>query len=190
MPNDLSYSLRFPSELRTTELPSNIKPETYNWHTDKIFSTDDYNSQRNIEYTDGGPPSYHNEGFLAIQNAVARAFLSINGNGKGTQMPEVLIKRFPYPTYSTNFFTELLQTILPLFVLLSFNYSFTNSVRFIAVEKEKQLKEAMKIMGLPIWLHWFSWFMRSMTMLTISVIFIIILLKVTISPHSCTHAAY
>lgn len=154
MPKDLSYSLRFPSELRTSELPSNFNPTSYNWHTDKILPTGDYNSQRNLDYADyaGGPPSYHDEGFLAIQNAVARAFISINGNR--TQIPEVLVKRFPYPQHTVNVYWKVLETIIPLIVLFSFNYSFSNAVRFIAIEKEKQLKEAMKIMGLPNWLHW------------------------------------
>lgn len=152
MPKDLSYSLRFPSELRTSELPSNIKPETYNWDTNQILSTDDYSSPRNLQSPDGGPPSYHDEGFLAIQNAVASAFISISGNR--TQMPDVRVKRFPYPAYTTDYYWKLLQTIVPLFVLLGFNYSFSNAVRFIAMEKEKQLKEVMKIMGLPSWLHW------------------------------------
>lgn len=152
LPRNLSYSLRFPSELRTTELPSYEKPESYNWHTNKILSPGDYNSPRNERYTDGGPPSYHMEGFLAIQNAIARAFIDKSG-GSG-QMPDIRIKRFPYPAYTSNIYSDLLQTILPLFVLFSFNYSFSNAVRFIAVEKEKQLKEAMKIMGLPSWLHW------------------------------------
>lgn len=108
---------------------------------------------RNLDYVDGGPPSYYSEGFLAIQNAVTRAFVSVNPNSKA-QMPDVLIKRFPYPSYTANFYWNLLQVILPLFVLFSFNYSFSNAVRFIAMEKEKQLKEAMKIMGLESWLHW------------------------------------
>ncbi len=152
LPNELSYSLRFPSELRTTDLPSRERPDKYNWKTNNIFPTDDYNSPRHLDLQDGGPPSYHNEGFLSIQNAVARAFIAKNNTT--TQMPEVMVKRFPYPAHALNTFLYLLQTIVPLFVLFSFSYSFANAVRFIAIEKEKQLKEAMKIMGLPSWLHW------------------------------------
>ncbi|XP_037034194.1 ATP-binding cassette sub-family A member 3-like isoform X1 [Bradysia coprophila] len=177
LPKDLSYSLHFPSELRTTELPSHFRPTNYNWHTNKILPNEEFNLPRHLEYADGGPPSYYNEGFLAIQNAVARAFVSENANSK-TQMPDVLVKRFPYPAFTTNFYWNMLQIFLPLCMLLSFNYSFSNAVRFIAMEKEKQLKEAMKIMGLQSWLHWLSWFLRSMTMLIISVLFIMILIKI------------
>lgn len=39
-------------------------------------------------------------------------------------------------------------------------------------------QEAMKIMGLPSWLHWLAWFLKSFSYLMISIILIIILLKV------------
>lgn len=115
-----------------------------------IYPSDNYNSPRNLANDDGGPPSYYQEGFLAIQNTIASAFISMSGN----QMPEILVKRFPYPPYTSDFQWQLLQYVAPLFILFGFNYSFLNSVRFVGVEKEKQLKEAMKIMGLPSWLHW------------------------------------
>ncbi|KAG4068832.1 hypothetical protein HA402_004980 [Bradysia odoriphaga] len=186
LPKDLSYSLHFPSELRTTEFSS----PSYNWETNKIFPNEDFNSPRNLDYADGGPPSYYKEGFLAIQDAVARAIVSENTNSK-TQMPDVLIKRFPYLWYLSNSYWNFLQIILPLCVLFSFIYSFLNAVRFIAMEKEKQLKEAMKIMGLQSSLYWLSWFLRSMTMLIITVFFIIILIKVNFAKMKklCLHPA-
>lgn len=150
-PKDLSYSLRFPAELRTTEVPSDNKLGTYNWHTDMIYPSDGYNSPRNLYYDDGGPPSYYKEGFLAIQNAIAAAFILKTGN---QIIPNILVKRFPYPTHTIDSYMQMLQMIAPLCVLFSFSYTFSNSVRFIAIEKEKQLKEAMKIMGLPSWTHW------------------------------------
>lgn len=41
-----------------------------------------------------------------------------------------------------------LQTLVSLFILLSFVYPCINIVKYVTTEKEKQLKEAMKIMGL------------------------------------------
>lgn len=62
--------------------------------------------------------------------------------------------------------------------MLSFVYPCINTVKFIAAEKERQLKESMKIMGLPNWLHWTGWFVRSIIFMTISITFIVILMKV------------
>lgn len=64
--------------------------------------------------------------------------------------------------------------------MVSFVYPCINTVRFIAMEKEKQLKEAMKIMGLPNWLHWTGWFIKTMAYMTTSITLIVILLKVNI----------
>lgn len=123
-----------------------------NWHTKEIFTSDNFNLQWNVESPYDGPPSYYKEGFLAIQNAVARAYL--NASNSTNQMPDIAVNRFPFPQFTYNVHWTILQMIVPLFVLFGFNYSFSNAVRFIAIEKERQLKEAMKIMGLPSWLHW------------------------------------
>ena len=47
----------------------------------------------------------------------------------------------------------------------------------ITVEKEKQLKESMKIMGLPSWLHWTAWFTQIMLLLVLSITVAVLLLK-------------
>lgn len=65
--------------------------------------------------------------------------------------------------------------------MLSFVYPTINTVRFIAIEKEKQLKEAMKIMGLPNWLHWTGWFVKTMIFMTISISIVVALFKVSAS---------
>lgn len=174
LPGDLSYSLRFPAELRTSLIPSYSRPEDFNWQTNLMFPNDGYTNRYPSE-DDGGPPSYQKEGFLAIQNAIARAYLFLSSN---ITMPDILMQRFPAPSHVVNLFATDLQVLMPLFFLMSLNYTFMNTVRFISVEKEKQLKEAMKIMGLASWMHYLSWFVRSFVMLTISMLFITILLTV------------
>lgn len=76
-------------------------------------------------------------------------------------------------------FLLALKHSLSFMIMLSYVYPTINTVRFIAVEKEKQLKEAMKIMGLPNWLHWTGWFVKSMTFLTISMTIVTALFKVS-----------
>lgn len=119
---------------------------------------------------------YYSEKFLAIQNSIARNFIkSLNSIG---EIPEIFVQAMPYPAYITDEFLMVMQTVGPLFFLFCFNYTFMSTIRFVSTEKEKQLKESMKIMGLPLWIHWFSWFVRTIIMLSISMIGITILLKV------------
>ncbi|XP_031625623.1 ATP-binding cassette sub-family A member 3-like [Contarinia nasturtii] len=173
IPKSLSYSLRFPSELRMNDVPSHFQPDVINWNTNRLFPEQPYSPY--YPYADDGKlPSYYKEGFLAIQNAIAQAFLQLNNVNK--TMPDILLNRFPFPSYTENMIATQFSILLPLFFLLSLNYTFMNTIRFISVEKEKQLKEAMKIMGLAGWMHYLSWFIRTMIMLSISMILITILL--------------
>lgn len=54
----------------------------------------------------------------------------------------------------------------------------------ITVEKEKQLKEAMKIMGLPSGLHWTAWFVKIMSFQIITISLMVLLLKVSWYPNT------
>lgn len=173
LPKNLAYSLRFPSELRTSDLPSYYRPEDMSWQTNVLFGADGY-TIKYADEDDAGPPSYHKEGFLAIQNAIAKSFVAMNN----ATLPEIQAQRFPTPKHLRNVFASDFQFLMPLFFLMSLNYTFMNTVRFISIEKEKQLKEAMKIMGLASWMHYLSWFVRTIIMLFISMTLITILLTV------------
>lgn len=153
-------------------------PDPYNWETNALFPLDAY-SMRYPAENDGGPPSYQGEGFLSIQNAIAKAYIDLNPkHPANAAMPEIFAQRFPFPAHRDNYFASSMSMLIPLFFLMSLNYTFTNSIRFIAIEKEKQLKEAMKIMGLANWMHYLSWFIRTLIILLISMVLITVLVTV------------
>ncbi|XP_037025654.1 ATP-binding cassette sub-family A member 3-like isoform X1 [Bradysia coprophila] len=175
LPKQLEYSIRFPSELRTSVYDN---PILYNWRTNLLFPRFQILGPRNPNDTDDGIPSgYIREGFLAVQNAIASQFLFLKSNGTN-KMPEIMMQRYPYPEYIEDILLTGLETLVSLIIMISLVYSCTTTVKFIAIEKEKQLKEAMKIMGLANWLHWLSWFVRSMILLGTSISFIVMLFKV------------
>ena len=88
------------------------------------------------------------------------------------------MQRFPYPPFVIDFLLQGLQALVSLFILLSFVYPCINIIKYITTEKEKQLKEAMKIMGLDSWLHWTAWFVKCFIYMIITVTLMTILLKV------------
>lgn len=181
LPTNLKYSLRFPSESRTPTALLN-QPLIFNWHTRLLYPLFSTGGPREREDNDGGMLWYFREGFVPIQDAIARSYIQIkcDDNPCGSEkLPEILLQRFPYPPYTYDVLLQGLETIVSFFILLSFIYPTINTVRFIAIEKERQLKEAMKIMGLPNWLHWISWFVRTMLFMMITISFIIALLKVS-----------
>lgn len=165
-------------------MPSYYRPEDLNWQTNVLFGADGY-TIKHPDLDDAGPPSYYKEGFVAIQNAIANAFVGMNN----ASMPEIRTQRFPTPKHLRNVFASDFQFLMPLFFLMSLNYTFMNTVRFISIEKEKQLKEAMKIMGLANWMHYLSWFIRTLIMLFISMTLITILLTVNKIKYTLTNCA-
>ncbi|XP_018787318.1 PREDICTED: ATP-binding cassette sub-family A member 3 [Bactrocera latifrons] len=171
-PRNFQFSLRFPSELRTA-----TRTLGWTWLTSKLFPLIDMAGPRNSEDNDGGlPVGYLREGFLPVQQALSMAYLKLAGNKE--TLPYIEMQRYPYPDYISDPLIQALETILSLIVVLSFIYPCTSITKNITVEKERQLKEVMKIMGLDNWLHWTAWFIKSFLMLGISSVLIVVLIKI------------
>lgn len=118
--------------------------------------------------------------FLPLQDVVARSFNEIicsQSKCENDHFPEVTLRQMPTPP-SLEFVVLLLVALIPASLLYAFLFVAINTVRYIAIEKEKQLKEAMNIMGLPSWINWTAWFIRSMIFLIIAISIIVIMLKV------------
>ncbi|XP_050743794.1 phospholipid-transporting ATPase ABCA1-like [Drosophila biarmipes] len=162
IPDDFHFALRFPSTTRMGKKQ---------WFTRKLFPTINLRREQN-EYV----PGYFQEGFLALQQSLSLAYIR-KKSGRDS-LPEVVMQHYPYPAHTENEFLPYLSFILPCFTVLSFIYPYTCITKSIAVEKENQLKEVMKIMGLRNWLHWTAWFVKSFIPLTISATLIAIVLKV------------
>lgn len=175
LPLAFDFTLRYPSELRTTELFI----EFNNWFTNFMFPVFQPTGPRRPFSDDGGsPPGYYRETFLSIQTVLTRAFISMKNEVPEEDVPAVFISRFPYPPYLFDPLLLGLEFFVPLIILISFLYTAINVVKYITVEKEKQLKEAMKIMGLANWLHWTAWFVKCILFFTISVSLITLIIKV------------
>ncbi|KAH8409301.1 hypothetical protein KR009_012305 [Drosophila setifemur] len=187
LPDDFHFSLRFPSELRTATIAI-----ANTWLTMRLFPTIDLTGPRNEGDDDGGiPVGYLREGFLPLQHQLSMAYLR-NRTGNQEQLPDVVMQRYPFPEYIYDPLLEGMSSIMSLIILLSFIYPCTYITKYITAEKEKQLKEVMKIMGLSNWLHWTAWFVKSFIMLTISAILIAILVKINWSEDVAvlTHANF
>uniref|UniRef100_A0A1A9X391 ABC transporter domain-containing protein n=1 Tax=Glossina brevipalpis TaxID=37001 RepID=A0A1A9X391_9MUSC len=171
-PEKFSYSIRFPSELRTS-----VSDRQLTWFTMKLFLPFDISGPRNINATDGGlPVGYLREGFLPVQQAVSMAYMKLLSNR--SDIPVVGMQRYPYPEYIFDPLLQGLAMMMPFIILLSFIYPCTSIVKYITAEKEKQLKEVMKIMGLDSWIHWTAWFVKCFITLGISATSIVILMKI------------
>lgn len=189
------YAIRFPATMHNTTSPEGSFGMNPRWLTEFLYDlfqlprsreqvdneTEDIASRIHLER--GGRPGYWREGFLFLQ-ATVDTEIARHKAEKHSKPPgavddyNILLNRYPYPTYIDDGFIAALQLQFPLFLMLSFIYPIINIAKSVTYEKEKRLKESMKIMGLPNWLHWSAWFTKSVMFLLISIILLTILYKV------------
>ncbi|CAL8274752.1 unnamed protein product [Lota lota] len=188
LPQQVSYHLRFsftpknaPAKERSELNPNN----DLDWHTSSLFPLFQLPGPREQYDKEGGTPGYFREGFLAVQHAVDRAIMrSYNRTAAASLLAQtrVVLSRFPYPAFIYDVFILAIQNQLPLLLVLSFTYTSLNIVRAVVQEKERKLKEYMRMMGLSNWLHWSAWFLMFFLFLSISVFFVTVLFCIQVSP--------
>ncbi|KAM6914527.1 phospholipid-transporting ATPase ABCA3 [Lycodopsis pacificus] len=189
LPLKVSYHLRFsftPREAPPKEMLELNPNNDLDWHTLSLFPLFQLPGPREQYDKEGGTPGYFREGFLAVQHAVDRAIMrSCNRTAAASLLPHirVVLSRFPYPAFIYDVFILAIQNQLPLLLVLSFTYTSLNIVRAVVQEKERKLKEYMRMMGLSNWLHWSAWFLMFFLFLSISIFFVTLLLCVQVSPY-------
>ncbi|TKC51481.1 hypothetical protein EI555_020019, partial [Monodon monoceros] len=202
LPLAVKYHLRFSYTRRNymwTQTGSFFLRETEGWHTTSLFPLFPSPGPREPTSPDGGEPGpgfshmyrphmperpllphsgYIREGFLAVQHAVDRAVMQYHANASTHQLFEkltVIAKRFPYPPFISDPFLVAIQYQLPLLLMLSFTYTSLSIIRAVVQEKERKLKEYMRMMGLSSWLHWTAWFLLFFLFLLVTVSFMTLL---------------
>lgn len=156
LPNIVNYKIRMP--------------------TDRVHNT---NKAQDNFYRYGPPNSFFSNsyflfGFIYLQDMLEKAIIESKTNlsydmGITAQMT-------PYPCYVDDRFTTAIARLLPLFMVLSWIYSVSMLVKDIVYEKEKRLKEFMRVMGLTNITHWMAWFLTSfLTMFFVSFILCLII---------------
>lgn len=146
------------------------------WETSILYRMYTDSHRFNWNYVD----RYQEEEFIVIQNAIGKTFFNVipKASSSNVTMPNIRLKCFPMPQYYTDHAAVSLRELTPIFLMLVLCFAFMNTVRLVSIEKEKQLKEAMKIMGLSSWIHYLGWFIRTAIMLSISMVLITALLTV------------
>ncbi|CAF3930645.1 unnamed protein product, partial [Didymodactylos carnosus] len=158
LPKHIKYKIR---------MPLNSVDSTYQVQ-DKYFSFEP-------RVTAPLSTKYFSFGFIYIMNSLERAIISIQTNT--TLDYGVKTQQFPYPCYVDDKFANVVSRILPLFMVLGWIFTVSMNVKDIVYEKEKRLKEMMRIMGLYDTVHWFTWFIWCSTVMMITAIILVIIIK-------------
>ncbi|XP_068946900.1 phospholipid-transporting ATPase ABCA3-like [Petaurus breviceps papuanus] len=184
LPLKVKYSLRFNHSPRNLEANKLLfRKSTTGWHTSTLFPLFPTQGPREPSFSDGGNPGYIREGFLTVQHAVDKALMRYHAPEAANQLFDKItltVKRFPYPAFIKDPFLSVVQFTMPLLLVLAFTFIVLNIIRSIVHEKEKKLKEYMRMMGLSNWLHWLAWFLLFFVFCLITVFFITILFCIKI----------
>lgn len=103
-----------------------------------------------------GCNAYFLYGFIYIQDLLEKAIVE-----EKTYLPRtmgVIAQMTPYPCYVNDKFISAIARTLPLFMVLAWIYTVSMMIKDIVYEKEKRLKEFMRVMGLSNGIHWIAWF--------------------------------
>ena len=160
----------------TTKLPKilkyKIRMNAYHVH-DTSFTQDKFYtySRTDCIYCN----LYFLYGFIYIQDLTEKAIIETKTNK--SQNYGIIGQMHPYPCYVNDKFMNVLSRTLPLFMVLAWIYTVAMMVKDIVYEKEKRLKEFMRVMGLSNGIHWASWFITSFITMFFIAIFLCIIIK-------------
>ncbi|XP_076337701.1 ATP binding cassette subfamily A member 3 isoform X2 [Tachypleus tridentatus] len=175
----ISYTIRMKATPRN--LNKDVQNSVENWKTQLTFPVFQLVGPREKDSIWGGKPGYMAEGFLSIQHAVALGVIECITNENVGDNLQLQMQRYPYPPYDNDPFLLALQFFFPMILIFSFIYPALNIVKNIVIEKEKRLKESMKMMGLKTWLHWSAWYIKYLICLLVSITIITIFITVKVS---------
>ncbi|CAH8676235.1 unnamed protein product [Schistosoma rodhaini] len=122
------------------------------------------------------PPNYKEE-FLVLQYAIDRSLININCKvNDSSQKLKVVLQRMPFPPYIKDEFIIVIQKQLALMLILGFIFPTLYCTRLILIEKQRGMKEMLKLLRLRESTYWLSWLITNLFVFTLISLFLSILL--------------
>lgn len=81
--------------------------------------------------------------------------------------------------YVSHSFVSSIATILPMFLVLAYMYTVCETIKGLVLEKERRLKEVLRVVGVRNGALWFSWFTENIVLLTVPCALISVMVKVS-----------
>ncbi|XP_067927873.1 phospholipid-transporting ATPase ABCA3-like [Watersipora subatra] len=152
IPNNISFTIRGKYNLRTAD---SVGSE---WNTNQVYPSLVFPGPSGDNFS--SIPNYYDEGFLQIQHAIQMSVIDILNPSANISEYDTVMEQFPYPPYTDDLFLLIIQLNFSFFILLCFIFFALNIPKEVTLEKEKKLKESMRMMGMANWLQWTSAFFK------------------------------
>ncbi|XP_023723147.1 ATP-binding cassette sub-family A member 5 isoform X3 [Cryptotermes secundus] len=100
---------------------------------------------------------YYYSGFVAIQALFDFTKIRLDSGQMNIEVPHIMLELFPKKAYTGDWMVAF-RVLIPLYMVMALSQFITYLLILIVGEKEKKIKEGMKIMGLRDSVFWLSWF--------------------------------
>lgn len=128
---------------------------------------------------------YLTSGFLALQDAVHRAYLEVVG-GNASVLPQVLALAMPMPEWTEDN-SKSIRPVAVMFVIMAFSPLIQYLCIAVVSEKERGIKEAMYLMGMRPLSYWASWVL-TYALLTLFPVLALVAIGCTVGAFSNSNA--
>ncbi|XP_070224967.1 ATP-binding cassette sub-family A member 13 [Bos mutus] len=116
--------------------------------------------------------------FVPLQDMIERAIISVQ-TGQEALDPATQAQAIPYPCHTSDLFLNNVGFFFPLIMMLTWMVSVASMVRKLVYEREIQLEEYMRMMGVHPAVHFLAWFLENVAVLTVSSAALALILKVS-----------
>ncbi|XP_072934146.1 cholesterol transporter ABCA5-like [Epargyreus clarus] len=126
---------------------------------------------------------YYYSGFLALQTLIDNAKIKLD-TGIPFHPPRVDLRQFPKRQHTGDWLV-IFRIIMPMYMVMTLSQFITYLLMFVVSEKEKKIREGMRIMGLKDSVYWCSWFLIYTVFVTIlSIVSTVLLFTLKVFQHS------
>ncbi|XP_001496596.3 ATP-binding cassette sub-family A member 13 [Equus caballus] len=116
--------------------------------------------------------------FVPLQDMIERAIILVQ-TGQEAMEPTTQTQAIPYPCHTSDLFLNNVGFFFPLIMMLTWMVSVASMVRKLVYEREIQIEEYMRMMGVHPTIHFLAWFLENMAMLAISSAALALILKIS-----------
>ncbi|XP_077644282.1 ATP-binding cassette sub-family A member 13 [Lonchura striata] len=109
----------------------------------------------------------YNHVFIPLQDMIERAIISAQ-TGTDISDTSIQVQAMPYPCHTSDLFLNNIGFFFPLMMMLTWMVSVAGMVRKLVYEREINLEEYMRTMGVYPAIHFFAWFLENVIVLTVS----------------------
>lgn len=121
---------------------------------------------------------------MALQMLMDITKIRIDTGNTDVTLPDIKFKMFPKEAYTAHWMLAF-RVVIPLYMILALSQFITYLLILIVGEKEKKIKEGMKIMGLKDSIFWMSWFLiYAIFVLILSAVAVILIFTLQMFQHT------